>query len=101
MKTGDRCIFTKSGAEVELMGVSTGYPGDGWKKWWVVKRLDTGKEMIASEEALEPVKTYGTKVILEAPKEAVQKLLDDWKNKDPKLLELMKEFGVTDVRIHQ
>jgi len=156
MKTGDRCVFTKSGSEVELMGVSI------CQKVWIVKRIDNGKETIASEEALVPIikvkakvetvkrlkagelclfgsrevrllyvgtpdhgePTWaaclvesgdvilvhevslrpispGTKVTLEGPQSAIQKLIEGWERKDPKLLEMLKEFGVTDIRLHQ
>ena len=139
------------------MGMSAGFPGEGWKKWWVVKRIDTGKEMVASEDALEPVKpgtkkageTYlfggkevrllyigepdhgeptwavcllesgnvirvhevalrpvktGTKIVIEASPETVQRIVDGWKNKDPRLLSMLMACGfdaVTDIRVHQ
>lgn len=41
------------------------------------------------------------KVVIEAPAHAVKKLLEGWKNKDPRLLEMMKEFGVVDIVPHK
>jgi len=40
MKTGDKMLFTKSGAVVELMEPTEPYMG---QKTWRVKRVDNGR----------------------------------------------------------
>ena len=46
---GDICIFTKSGVRVVLEERTMSY--EGWPTWFV-KRMDTGKKMIATENGL-------------------------------------------------
>lgn len=52
LKGGDERIFVKSGSRVTLVTPSLPYLG---KKTWVVRRVDTGKEMIVPEDSLAPV----------------------------------------------
>lgn len=50
MEIGDICIMLKSGSRVEVTGHGRPYCG---QKTFVVKRLDTGKEMIVGWGGLE------------------------------------------------
>lgn len=52
MKAGDKCIFYKSGAEVELIKPSTPYCG---QKTWIVRVIGTDRQMIATEAGLRPI----------------------------------------------
>jgi hypothetical protein len=52
MKAGDICIFCKSGAVVELLRQSEPYCG---QKTWIVRVIDTDKQMIATEAGLRPI----------------------------------------------
>jgi hypothetical protein len=53
MKAGEKYIFCKSGRVVELISHADPYLK---QKMWLVKRVDTGKEMIVPEKALIPIK---------------------------------------------
>ena len=53
---GDVCIFTKSGSRVALVAPTSPYRG---QNCWVVKRLDTGKEMTVPEDGLVPIPKCG------------------------------------------
>lgn len=49
MKIGDRKMFVKSGATVEIVAPAAPYMG---QKTWRVKRVDNGKELIVTEDGL-------------------------------------------------
>lgn len=54
------------------------------------------------DEANEQLSKLGKlKITLEMPKEAAQKMIDGWNNRDPRLLELIREFDVEDIMEHQ
>jgi hypothetical protein len=52
MMTGDKCVFCKSGAEVELLRPSDPYCG---QKTWIVRVSNSDKQMIATEAGLRPI----------------------------------------------
>lgn len=49
VKIGDRKLFVKSGATVEIVDKAEPYMG---QKTWRVKRVDNGKELIVTEDGL-------------------------------------------------
>jgi hypothetical protein len=49
MKAGDKCVFCKSGVDVELIRETAPYCG---QKTWIVRVIGTDKQMIATEAGL-------------------------------------------------